>query len=147
MLIVVATSAFAIAVVSQTFLRELLFPENAYYDAKTAAEIPERFQAYIPNDASGIRLRTYQSAWWITVESSCNEEDATNWAISINRPLDSKGQVPELPDHSLPADELGFIPVTNVADRYLWHVGRQGNVSNIVYDRKTQRLYYLQSRI
>lgn len=146
-MIFVAMSAVGIAFISQSFLREVLFPESRYFTATNSEKLPKRFQVYVPVSASDIRLRTYQSAWWITVESTCTEADAANWALSINRPLDSKGAIPDLPDHSLPAHELGFVPITNVPDRYVWHVGSQGNVSNIVYDRKTQRLYYLKSRI
>jgi hypothetical protein len=140
-------SAASIAIVSQTFLRDAFFPQNIYFNASSPEQLPKRFHDYVPVNASDIRLRTYQSAWWVTVESTCKEVDAATWALSINRPLDSNGQIPELPDHSLPANELGFVPITNTPNRYLWHVGNQGNVSNVVYDRKTKRLYYLQSRI
>ncbi len=145
LLVVVGGSAILVAIASQTFVRDVLFPENQYFTADSATELPERFQPYVPERARDIRLRTYQSAWWITAESTCAESEATDWAASINRPLDTRGKIPELPDHSVPAHELAFVQITNQPDRYLWHFGDGGHVSNVVYDRKTRRLYYLQS--
>jgi len=146
-LLIAAFASVAILWPARNILREVFFPENSYFTATIASELPERFQDYVPKNATAICLRTYQSAWWITVESTCSESDAKNWALSFNRTLGSTGNVPELPDHSLPAHQLGFVPIVTNHERYIWHSGNQGNISNIVYDRETQRLYYLQSRI
>lgn len=147
MLLIAAFASPAILWPVRNILLETFFPENAYFSASTVSELPERFRDYVPKNATNIRLRTYQSSWWITVESTCSEPDATHWALSHDRTLGSDGRVPDLPDHSLPPNQLGFVPVANDHERYLWHSGNYGNISDIVYDRETQRLYYLQSRI
>ena len=146
-LAIAAVMTMALLWPARNVLREILFPENAYYSADTRTDLPERFHDWVPPNATSIRLRTYQSAWWITVESNCSESDAVAWAISIQHPLDSEGNVPQLPDHSLPPEQLGFISVPTDHERYLWHAGQGGRVSNLVYDRESETLYLLQSRI
>ncbi|QDT08019.1 hypothetical protein K227x_64490 [Rubripirellula lacrimiformis] len=146
-LLIAMVACFALLWPVRNILRELFFPENAYFTATTATDLPERFRRYVPEDATAIRLRTYQSAWWVTVESHCSESEAAGWAESIDHSLDSKGAVPELPDHSLPAHQLGFFPVANDQQRFVWHSGSHGRVSNVIYDRETETLYFLQSRI
>lgn len=126
-------------------LRALLFPENVYFTAGTVEELPERFRGWVPPEATAIRLRTYQSAYWITAESRCKEPNAIRWASSINCPLGSQWGISKLPDHSLPADQLGFISVPNDKERYSWSSGGRGARISLVYDRKTTTLYLLKN--
>ena len=123
----------------------VFFPQYQYFTANSLQELPEEFRHWAPPEATSIRVRTYQSGYWITSESQCNECDAVRWAASINHPLDSLADIPDVPDHSLPADQLGFISIPIDKERYCWRQPQAGGRTSLVYDRNTKTLYVIKN--